>query len=49
MKRELIWTAHALRDLERLDEANQSRILEALDAYAETGSGPDQEARRDKR
>ncbi len=39
MKRELVWTAHALRDLERLDEANQSRILDALDAYAETGSG----------
>jgi mRNA interferase RelE/StbE len=39
VKRELVWTTHAVRDLEHLEKADLNRIVAALEAYAETGSG----------
>lgn len=35
----LVWTREAEKDFDRLDTPTQSRVLEALETYAETGLG----------
>jgi mRNA interferase RelE/StbE len=39
VSRQVRWTSHAEKDLERLDRRTQQRITAAVDRFAQTGQG----------